>query len=333
MKTTLVLITIIFSQLAFAQQEDINWLSFEEAEAKSKIDPRPILIDVYTDWCGWCKHLDKTTYKDPQIVSFLNNQFYAVKFNAETSDTIIFEDNTYVNPKPGAKRSTHQLAGKLMPGRRSYPTTIFMDENLQTPLIAPGYFSAEDMAPFLVFYNEKIYRDANVNDYSTLFKDAFKADTITKPSVKFLSLSNALETNKTSKKKLFVFLDDQATVSSRVMDSTNFRDPNIYEYISNNFVASKFNTRSSDTIVLNNQALINNPTDGPYHQLILAALKENIKFPACLIFDENNLLITPIPQYMTPEFMLPVLIFFNEDKYKEMQFPDFLKSYQANQAK
>ena len=320
-------------QTAFTQQGDVKWLTLEEAEAQTKINPKPILIDVYTDWCGWCKHLDKTTYKDSQIVEFLNNHFYPVKFNAETSDTIIYQGKTYTNPRPGVKRSTHQLAAVLMPGSRSYPTTVFLDKNMQTPLIAPGYFDAKDMAPFLVFYKEEIYKDANINDYRDHFKDAFDIDSIPSPTVSWVHLNQAIEKNKTEKKKLLVFISDDNTVSSRVMDSTTFKDPKIYKYITENYIASKINSRSQDTIVLNNQALINNPAEGPYHQLVLAAMKQNIKFPACLIFDENNLLITPVPQYMTPEFMLPVLIFFNEDKYKEIQFPDFLKAYQAEQGK
>lgn len=327
------ILLLTISQTAFTQHGDVNWLTLEEAEAQTKINPRPIIIDVYTDWCGWCKRLDQTTYRDPQIVEFLNNHFYPVKFNAESSDTIEYQGKTYVNPRPGVKRSSHQLASVLMPGKRSYPTSIFMDEKMQTPLIAPGYFDAKDMAPFLVFYKEKIYKDANINDYRVYFKEAFDLDSIQKPSVKWQHINEAIEQNKTAKKKLFVFISDDNTVSSRVMDSTNFNDPKIYKYITDNFIASKINSRTQDTIILNEQALINNPSEGPYHQLVLAAMKQNIKFPACLIFDENNLLITPIPQYMTPEFMLPVLIFFNEDKYKEMQFPDFLKTYQAEQGK
>ncbi len=40
----------------------VRWLSWEEAIELSKEDPRKIVIDVYTEWCGWCKKMDKTTF-------------------------------------------------------------------------------------------------------------------------------------------------------------------------------------------------------------------------------------------------------------------------------
>ena len=323
----------LFTTTTFAQHAEVKWMTITEAEALNKITPKPIIIDVYTDWCGWCKRMDATTYSDPQVVEFLNTHFYPVKFNAETKDTILYQGVKYTSSNPASSRSSHQLAEKLMPGSRSYPTSFFMDETMQVNLIVPGYLDAKDIAPFLVFYKEKIYSDANINDYRDLFKAAFEPDTIKKPSVNWKPLNGALAQNIKTKKKIFVFVEDDATISTKVMDGTNFKDSTVVSYLNKNFINAKFNSRFADTITINNQALINNPADGPYHQLILAAMKENIKFPACFIFDENNFLITPIPQYMTPQFMMPVLIFFNEDKYKEMQFPDFLAKYQSQGAK
>ena len=66
-----------------AEGSGVKWLTFEEAVEKSKTEKRKIFIDVYTDWCGWCKVMDKNTFNDPEVAKLLNEKFYPVKFNAE----------------------------------------------------------------------------------------------------------------------------------------------------------------------------------------------------------------------------------------------------------
>lgn len=56
----------------------ITWMSFEEAVAKSQKEPRKMFIDVYTDWCGWCKRMDATTFQDSIVAKYMGEKFYAV---------------------------------------------------------------------------------------------------------------------------------------------------------------------------------------------------------------------------------------------------------------
>ena len=85
--------------LNFAQKHKgpINWVSIEEASVLYQQNPKPMFIDVYTDWCGWCKRMDATTFQDASIAQYLNSNFYAVKLNAETSDSLRFMGKTYHN--------------------------------------------------------------------------------------------------------------------------------------------------------------------------------------------------------------------------------------------
>jgi thioredoxin-related protein len=94
----------------------IHWMSFEEAVKLNDAKPKRIFIDTYTEWCGWCKKMDAATFKDPAVIKYMNDNFYAVKLDAETKDTIDFHNKqfTYV-----ADYKTNQIAIDLMQGQMS----------------------------------------------------------------------------------------------------------------------------------------------------------------------------------------------------------------------
>src|SRR5436190_24321530 len=95
------ILLLFFALLAFKpandkkpEKEAINWITIQEAEKLSKKHPRKIVIDVYTDWCGWCKKMDKSTFADKNVATYVNKNFYAVKFNAETQEDIVLNGKT-----------------------------------------------------------------------------------------------------------------------------------------------------------------------------------------------------------------------------------------------
>ncbi len=120
---------------------EINWISFEEAVARTEENPKMILIDLYTDWCGWCKKMDRDTYSRTEIVSYVNQKFYAVKFNAEGFQEVRFKGYTF-KFVPSGRKGYHELAAALTQNRLSYPTTVFMNEELQIIQPIPGYLDA-----------------------------------------------------------------------------------------------------------------------------------------------------------------------------------------------
>lgn len=167
-----ILLTISLSALSILAmaQETVQWMSWNEAvaarekfikENKAAIDqqkmmPKKFFIDVYTDWCGWCKKMDATTFKDPNIVKYLNTHYYPVKLDAEMSDTIIYNNHKFFKVKQG-KRGTHTLAASLLDYKLSYPTYVIMDENVQRATILPGYKNAEDLLGVLIFFKSNEY--------------------------------------------------------------------------------------------------------------------------------------------------------------------------------
>jgi thioredoxin-related protein len=161
-------------------QSSINWMSLEEAfEAQRKV-PKEIIVDVYTSWCGPCKLLDKNTFGNSDVTDFINKHFYAVKFNAEGSEKVIFQGNTFENPgydplKKG-RNATHQFTQYL--GVTGYPTILFFDDKGQylTPLV--GYQKPQQLELYLkLFYNE-LYKtlptQEEFNAYFESFEPQFK---------------------------------------------------------------------------------------------------------------------------------------------------------------
>ena len=114
--------------------EKIRWYSFEDAYKLNKKKPKKIFIDVFTDWCGWCKKMDAETFVNPVISEYMMKHFYCVKLNAERKDTIVIDGVTFTNPNPTGRRSTHQIAVELLKGNMSYPSYVFLNEKSQWPI-------------------------------------------------------------------------------------------------------------------------------------------------------------------------------------------------------
>jgi thioredoxin-related protein len=156
------------SIFAFSQKENIKWYSIEEAEKLIKDNPRPIFIDAYTDWCGWCKKLDQDTFSNLIIADILTTKFYPVKFNAEGKNDVTFQGKTFIND--GKSGNAHQLAVALLKGQLSYPTVVFLNEKGQFLTPVPGYRSAKEMEELLSFFAEKAYEKQNYQDFQKSFK-------------------------------------------------------------------------------------------------------------------------------------------------------------------
>lgn len=147
-------------------QEGIHWMTFQEAVKLNETAPKKIFIDVFTDWCGWCKKMDQTTFQDEAVVAYMNENYYAVKFNAEMNDTIVFSNYTYVNEGGvNGRRGTHQLATALLQGRLSYPSYVFLNEQNRLLTVAPGYMSANDFMPVLSYFATDAYQKQSFKDY------------------------------------------------------------------------------------------------------------------------------------------------------------------------
>jgi len=158
------------AQAAPSPAAKIKWLDFEEAVAQNKKKPKKMFIDMYTNWCGWCKKMDASTFINPVIVEYMNQHYYAVKFNAERKDTVNFNGTKFVNANPTGTNSSHDLAKELLSGRMSYPSFVFLDENLKKVTTVPGYRKAPEFEAILNYIASDAYKTQKWEEFSMTFK-------------------------------------------------------------------------------------------------------------------------------------------------------------------
>ncbi len=132
-------------------QETVVWFSWDEGIAKSKDENKKVIIDLYTDWCGWCKKMDNTTFRDPYIVEIINEHFVAIKFNAEHREDIEFHDEIYKFTK-GGRRGYHGLAAKMTKGKLRYPTIAFLNEDNEFIQAIPGFQNTVTLEKILMYF-------------------------------------------------------------------------------------------------------------------------------------------------------------------------------------
>ncbi len=147
--TTSILSAIFFSMNdkgAVIDNSAIHWYTIEEALAANEDEPKKLFIDMYTDWCGWCKVMDKKTFTDAEVIKTLNENYYPVKFNAEQKEPVVFNGKSYEYMGAG-RRGVHGLAYTLLDQRPSYPSFVILDENLNRQSIIKGYLTPDRFLP------------------------------------------------------------------------------------------------------------------------------------------------------------------------------------------
>ncbi|AUC82440.1 thioredoxin fold domain-containing protein [Lacinutrix sp. Bg11-31] len=169
----------VFATVTLSAQE-INWVTLEEAVALQKKNPKKIMMDVYTSWCGPCKMLDRNTFANKDLAEYVNKHFYAVKFNAEGNEVIKFKDKTFENPnydpaKAKRRNSAHQLSRYF--SVKAYPTIVFLDEKAEFIAPVTGYKKPQQLELYLKMFkkNEHTGMDtqAKFDAYFKKFKPEF----------------------------------------------------------------------------------------------------------------------------------------------------------------
>ncbi len=175
-KAFLLFLLVTFSVTINAQNSEINWMTFKEALTAQKTNPKKIMMDVYTNWCGPCKLLDKNTFHNTNLVKYVNENFYAVKFNGEGNQIVNYESQEFGNPhydksKEFKRNSSHQLADYLQ--IRAYPSILFFEESgdLLAPL--PGYRTAKQLEVFLKLFQTNKHKVITTEEAFSKYQKEF----------------------------------------------------------------------------------------------------------------------------------------------------------------
>lgn len=171
-KSIIVTCIVVLMVSGINAQEKINWMTWEQMMVKYRIDKKKIIVDLYTDWCGWCKRMDNTTFSDPVIAKYINENFYPVKLNGEMKEDLVFEEVTYKFVDKG-RRGYHEFAASLTQNRLSYPSFIFLNEDIQVIQVIPGYKDAKSFEYILNFFGGDHYKKTPYTQFEKEFKSSF----------------------------------------------------------------------------------------------------------------------------------------------------------------
>jgi thioredoxin-related protein len=152
-------IFIVFTVLVISLPSDVcgqakmNWMTWDEVAQKNKTEPKKILIDLYTDWCTFCKKMDEGTMCQDNIIRYINENYYPIKFNAETREIIEFNSKTYKYVKSG-RTGYNELALELTQGKLSYPAIIILDEDFKIIQAIHGYMPPQKLEMVITYFSE-----------------------------------------------------------------------------------------------------------------------------------------------------------------------------------
>lgn len=340
------LVLFLFSGLAFAQDHNtegslVKWMTLEEAMEKTKTQPKPIIMDFYTDWCGWCKQMMRTTYANPDIAQYLNSNFYPVKFNAETKDTIEYLGEKY-GPVGQGKNATNALAIKLLQSKLMYPTTLFLNNfdkkksEFGFSMLAQGYLDIQKFEPMLVFTLENAFKNSNYEDFKAQYDVAFN-DTATTGKlnkVKWLKPREAFNNQTASKKKTIVLVHTDWCNACKVEMRTIFTDTLTKKYLADKFNIVDFDPQITDTITFKGQTFTNpHSPQMPFHQLAIALCRNSLTLPTLVFLDEQMNVIDAVPFYLTPQEVKNISTFYGDDIYKTKSWNDYMAALNKEKEK
>lgn len=158
----------------FSENSAVNWITFDEAYIKCKKNPRPIMIDVYTTWCGPCKMMSNQTFSNPQIAKYINDNFYAVKFDAETKDSVKFDKYVFVSSDNSNPKAPHQFAASILDNQLAYPSIVFLNNQIQRLDILKGFMPPKNFEPILNYYGSGDYQKVKWEEYEKTFVSSLK---------------------------------------------------------------------------------------------------------------------------------------------------------------
>lgn len=343
MKKFFTIIMLLVSSMGLSAQDNlgpIKWMTFEEAEKLDSAEHRPFLIDVYTDWCGWCKRMMATTFQNKQLAAYINKNFYCIRFDAETNDTIKFMGKTWTSDG-----RVNSLAVYLLDQRLSYPTIVYFDRQ-KNKMPVPGFMAEKDIEPILVYFAEDLTDYANIETFRNLYMCSFpdvysedlarlkKNDKDTVGNIKWMTMQEMNDKYAKEPKPILVdiYVDDKyrgyvpyITMNSIVHERAVLHNSTICDYINEHYYPVRVEATTTDTLYWFGQGPFVSTGNGMPNQFTNALMRGNYKFPAMFFFDKEHNFVSNVSVFFTPDIWTHVLSFYAEEAYKNESFEKYYK--------
>jgi thioredoxin-related protein len=152
---TLLLAAILGGSMTTAEPSGVEWKSVPEALEAAPKENKKIVLDVYTDWCGWCKRMDRDTYADSAVAAYMADHYVASKMNPEKAGELTFDNRKFTQAEFGAALEI-----------RGYPATAFFNEKGELLTVVAGYLGPKDFLRILKFFGEDAYKTTSWEEFA-----------------------------------------------------------------------------------------------------------------------------------------------------------------------
>ena len=150
--------------------EKLVWMDMNELTTQLESESKPVLIDLYTNWCYWCKVMDKKTYNDSKVIDYISEHFYPVKLNAESKDIVYWKEKKY---NFNENYRINDFALYATSGQLGFPATIIIPDAHSEPISVPGFLEPKEIEPILKYFGEGKYKTESYTDFKATFKSTW----------------------------------------------------------------------------------------------------------------------------------------------------------------
>lgn len=153
MKKMYAILFLFNLQILFAQEQQVAWMNFEQLEDSLQRERKPVFIYFYSDWCVYCKKMERHAFRDPEVVQILNSNYYSVQMNANSRDSVLFDGTLFINEQAETQRNPFHQLPLLLANRESsaitLPALLLLDRDFRIRKRAFRYLTSEQLRTFL----------------------------------------------------------------------------------------------------------------------------------------------------------------------------------------